>query len=322
MKNDIIKLAITMGDPSGVGPEVCLKLLNYSKDNLPNINLIIYGDRTVLEEEAKNLNLPKPDKSQINGISSLLSETSLKRGIIDEDYGRASYGYVKQAVDDAMRGSVDGIVTAPINKSSLQKAGIAHIGHTEILANLTTSLKVCMLQYSKEVTASFVTCHCGHNEVPDLLTRDRLFDVIELTRNALCKIKGREPHLIVLGLNPHAGEGGLLGNKEEEEIIQPEIFEAKKRGFKILGPVPPDTAFLPKNRKVTDAFICMYHDQGHIPLKALAFDEAVNVTLGLPIIRTSVDHGTAFDIAGKGIANPGSLIEAVKLAEKLCYQNS
>ncbi len=174
-----------------------------------------------------------------------------------------------------------------------------------------------MLQYSEEVTASFVTCHCGYAEVPQRLTRERLREVIDLTHKALTKIEKRPAKLVALGLNPHAGEHGLFGNREEETIIVPELDDARARGIDITGPVPPDTAFLPHVRAKTDAFICMYHDQGHIPLKALAFDSAVNVTLGLPIVRTSVDHGTAFDIAWKGEANPGSIIAAARLALKL-----
>lgn len=321
MKNKKIKLAVTMGDPAGIGPEICLKLLDYAKDHLPKVEIIIYGEEEILKEESRNLNLLDIDSSQVFNTSGLLKKDHLQKGVVDADYGRAAYGYIKAAVDHALSGVVDGIVTAPINKAALQKANISQIGHTEILSELTQSSKTCMLQYSKEVTASFVTCHCGFSDVPKFLTRERLHDVIELTRNALFKVIGKEPKLIVLGLNPHAGEGGLLGNSEEEKIIIPEISEAKKRGLNISGPLPPDTAFLPKNRKDADAFICMYHDQGHIPLKALAFDEAVNITLGLPIVRTSVDHGTAFDIVGTGQANPGSIIEAVKLAERLCTQH-
>jgi 4-hydroxythreonine-4-phosphate dehydrogenase len=167
------------------------------------------------------------------------------------------------------------------------------------------------------VRASFVTVHCGYAEVPGLLTKERIVDVIELTAEAMRRIRGTNPKLAVLGLNPHAGEHGLFGNGEEENIILPAIEAARARGLTVEGPLPPDTAFLPAKRRATDAFICMYHDQGHIPLKALAFDTAVNTTLGLPIIRTSVDHGTACDIAWQGKATGSSLFEAVRLAAKL-----
>ena len=172
-----------------------------------------------------------------------------------------------------------------------------------------------MLQYSSEARAVFVTTHVGYAEVPGLLTKAAILETIELGAQAMRRIRGGGPRIVVLGLNPHAGENGLFGREEQVAII-PAIESARKLGLNVEGPVPPDTAFLPAKRRETDLFVCMYHDQGHIPLKALCFDEAVNTTLGLPIVRTSVDHGTALDIAGLGQANPNSLFEAVKLALK------
>ena len=191
------------------------------------------------------------------------------------------------------------------------------LGHTEIFAARTNAARSCMMQYSEEITCSFVTTHVGYAEVPRLLTRERILDVIELTAAALQRIRGRAPKLAVCGLNPHAGEHGLFGEREEERIIIPAIDAARARGIDVEGPLPADTAFITAKRRATDASVCMYHDQGHIPVKALAFDSAVNTTLGLPIIRTSVDHGTALDIAWQGRANPGSLFAAVSLACKL-----
>jgi 4-hydroxy-L-threonine phosphate dehydrogenase PdxA len=170
---------------------------------------------------------------------------------------------------------------------------------------------------SDAITCSLVTVHVGYREVPGLLTRERILETIDLTAQAMRRLRGREPRLLVCGLNPHAGEHGLFGQGEEERIITPAIADARKLGLDVTGPLPPDTAFLPKYRQTTDAYICMYHDQGLIPLKALAFEEAVNVTLGLPIIRTSVDHGTAFDIAWSGQADASSFIKAVELAARL-----
>ena len=174
-----------------------------------------------------------------------------------------------------------------------------------------------MLMTSDALTCSFATMHLGYRDVPAALTRDRILDVIELTANAMRSLRGRDPRLVVCGLNPHAGEHGLFGDREEEQIIEPAIADARDHGLIVEGPISPDTAFLSQRRENTDAYICMYHDQGLIPLKMLAFDSAVNVTLGLPIIRTSVDHGTAFDIAWQGKADPGSLFEAIRLAVKL-----
>lgn len=318
---ETFRLAITMGDPAGVGPEVCLMLAQKAGEILPEAHPIIYGDVDVLRRVAEATRLPMPDRDRIRHTPSLPSAGAVVPGRVDPDCGRAGYTYLVTAVDDARNGAVDAIVTAPLNKLALKSAGIDFPGHTEILASLTGTQRYCMLQYSEEITASFVTCHCGYADVPRLLTRARLREVIELTHTALTRIKDHPPRLIALGLNPHAGEQGLFGNREEETIIAPEVAAARNRGVDILGPIPPDTAFLPETRRRVDAFVCMYHDQGHIPLKALAFDSAVNVTLGLPIIRTSVDHGTAFDIAWKGTANPGSMLAAAKLATRLKMQS-
>lgn len=177
-----------------------------------------------------------------------------------------------------------------------------------------------MMLTANAITCSLVTVHVGYREVPQLLTTERVLDVIDLTAAALERMRGRKPKLLVCGLNPHAGENGLFGEREEERIIAPAIAAARARGIDADGPLPPDTAFLPKNRKACDAYVCMYHDQGLIPLKALAFEDAVNVTLGLPIVRTSVDHGTAFDIAWQGVADVSSMLKAVELAAKLAHR--
>jgi 4-hydroxythreonine-4-phosphate dehydrogenase len=245
----------------------------------------------------------------------------LSPGIINATTGQASYEYIQIAMDAAMDRSVAAVTTAPINKEAIHAAGIRFPGHTEMFAARTNSPRSCMMQYSPEITCTFVTVHVGYAEVPQLLTTERILEVIELTVEAMRKLHGREPRLVVCGLNPHAGEHGLFGNREEERVIIPAIEQARKLDVQIEGPLPPDTAFLPEKRQTTDAFVCMYHDQGHIPLKALAFDSAVNTTLGLPIIRTSVDHGTAADIAWQGIARPHSMFAALRLAARLSAQN-
>jgi 4-hydroxythreonine-4-phosphate dehydrogenase len=238
-------------------------------------------------------------------------------GQVSAKTGAAGYRYVEKSISAALAKQVAAVATAPLNKEALHAAGIMYPGHTEIFAEKTGAASACMFQFSEEVRASFVTVHVGYHEVPALITRERILEVIELTAAAMRRIRGREPKLCVLGLNPHAGEHGLFGQKEEERFILPAVQAACEKGLQVEGPIPPDTAFIPAKRWAVDAFICMYHDQGHIPLKALAFDSAVNTTLGLPIIRTSVDHGTACDIAWQGKANAGSLFEAVKLAVKL-----
>jgi len=318
------KIAVTTGDPAGIGPEVCLHLLQ-NKGVAEQCVPIIFGDKVVLEQAADQCGLPKPQK-YIAGLSeadgscvldlSAIGLDEFETGHINAATGRAGYHYVENAIDAALGGQVAAATTGPLNKEALRAAKIPFPGHTEIFAAKTHAQRVCMLQYSGEVRCVFVTTHVSYSEVPKLLTEERILDTIELGAQAMRRIRGGEPKIGVLGLNPHAGEHGLFG-EEEKQIIIPAIEAARAKGFEVEGPIPPDTAFLPTKRRATDVFVCMYHDQGHIPLKALCFDEAVNTTLGLPIIRTSVDHGTALDIAGQGKANPNSLIEAVKLALKL-----
>ena len=216
-----------------------------------------------------------------------------------------------------MAGQVAAVATAPINKEALHEAGLPYPGHTEIFAAKTGAERVCMMLTSEPLTVSFVTTHIGYRDVVAQLSRQRILDVIEMTEEAMSGLCGRSAKIVVCGLNPHAGEHGLFGDGEEEKLIAPAVAAAQEKGIDCLGPLPPDTAFLPARRSETDAFVCMYHDQGLIPLKALAFDSAVNVTLGLPIVRTSVDHGTALDIAWQGQADCSSMIAAVKLAAKI-----
>ncbi len=324
-------IAVTMGDPAGVGPEVCLQLLARSDVGafaLP----VVFGDAELLTRCAEATGLPVPRRviaqSDWAEARTKLREPAVldlpgfdsrgfEPGQVSAATGAAAYHYIETSIEHALAGSVAAVATAPLHKEALRAAGILHPGHTEIFAEKTAAPRACMLQYSDEVRASFVTVHVGYAEVPTLLTRERILDVIELTAGAMRLIRGTEPKLAVLGLNPHAGESGLFGDLEEERIILPAIEAARAAGLEVEGPLPPDTAFLPEKRRAIDAFVCMYHDQGHIPLKALAFDTAVNTTLGLPIIRTSVDHGTACDIAWQGKAKGSSLFEAVRLAAKL-----
>jgi 4-hydroxythreonine-4-phosphate dehydrogenase len=209
-----------------------------------------------------------------------------------------------------------------LNKEALHAAGHRYPGHTEIFAERMRAECSCMTFFSDELTCSLVSVHIGYHEVPAALTTRRILDVIDLTADAVRRQRGREPRLAVLGLNPHAGEHGLFGRGEEEHIIAPAVEAARANGLNIVGPLSPDTAFLPARRCETDAFICMYHDQALIPLKALAFDSAVNTTLGLPVVRTSVDHGTAFDIAWQGKASAENLFAAVRLAAKLSHASA
>lgn len=309
------QIAITMGDPAGIGPELCLRLL--VNDRVRKISSpLVFGDLRLLQRVARQLGWPAPDATLVRDLA-VIDADSVVPGKVSAACGRAAYSYVISAIDEALAGRVDAIATGPLHKVALHTAGIPFPGHTEILADRTKSERACMMLTSEAITCSLVTVHVGYGEVPALLTRERILETIDLTARAMRQMRGREPRLLVCGLNPHAGEHGLFGRGEEESIITPAIDDARKRGFDVTGPLPPDTAFLPKYRQATDAYICMYHDQGLIPLKALAFEEAVNVTLGLPIIRTSVDHGTAFDIAWRGVADDSSFIKAAELAVKL-----
>jgi 4-hydroxythreonine-4-phosphate dehydrogenase len=317
-----------MGDPAGIGPEICLDLLN-DAEICDLCTPIVFGDSSVLqlcaEKTHKSFDIIEISENQLGESSQqgvlnlgLMNVNELNPGTADAKTGRATYGYVTSAIDACLTNKVDAVVTCPANKEAMQAGGVTQPGHTEIFAEHTSTEKFCMAFFSDEISCSLVTVHCGYSEVPGLLSVDRIYDVISLTRQSHQKLLGREPRLAVCGLNPHGGENGLFGNLEEENLIIPAIEKARNEGMQLLGPLPPDTAFTASIRESIDAYVCMYHDQGLIPVKALAFEEAVNVTLGLPIIRTSVDHGTALDIAWQGKADPSSLKSAVRLAVRMC----
>jgi 4-hydroxythreonine-4-phosphate dehydrogenase len=329
-----------MGDPAGIGPEVCLRLLA-NPPVTATCTPIVFGDSGVLRRVARCCNLPMPERiigadqwrstgSGVRGPGDLgpaiydvtaIDANSVCPGHVNKETAAASYRYIEESIRAALAGEVDAITTGPIHKEALHNAGIPYPGHTEILAARTGVERYCMMLTCEQITCSFVTTHVGYSDVPKLLNADRILDVIELSADALGRLRKRQPKLAVCALNPHGGEGGLFGDREEERIIEPAIAAARRKGIQVTGPLPPDTAFLPDRRLETDCFVCMYHDQGHIPLKALAFDVAVNVTLGLPIVRTSVDHGTALDIAWQGKAGATSIVEAVKLATCLSTEH-
>ena len=243
-----------------------------------------------------------------------MDPASVRPGKISAACGKAGFIFIEQAIRSALRGQIAGVVTAPIHKEALRLSGVKHPGHTEIFTALTGAKRSCMMLRSDVLTVSMVTTHIGYAEVPEKLSVERILDVIELTSAAMRRMLKRAPRLAICGLNPHAGEHGLFGHQEEEKFIEPAVAAAKAKRIRIEGPLPPDAAFTAGQRKHFDAIVTLYHDQGHIPFKMLAFDTGVNITLGLPIIRTSVDHGTAFDIAWKGIADPRSLFAAIHAA--------
>ena len=321
------RIAVTMGDPAGVGPEICLDLL--SDESVRALCVpIVFGDLEVLLHCAERLDRKLPElvyprekiaSADTAGVFDIgaISMADFTPGEVNAATGGAGYRYIIEAIDAALAGDVQAVATAPIHKEALRASGVSEPGHTEIFTNRTGTARSCMMLTSDVLTCSFVTVHVGLFEVPKLISEQRVYDTIVLTREAMKRIRSKEPRIAICGLNPHAGEQGLFGEREEERFIIPAIERVRAEGADVEGPLPPDTAFLDWRREKTDAFVCMYHDQGHIPLKALAFDKAINTTLGLPIVRTSVDHGTALDIAWQGKANSTSLREAVSLAARL-----
>lgn len=319
-------IALTMGDPAGVGPEICLRVVA-DPLVLQCCVPVIFGSAAVLERVARACGLGTPrliggaNDRRIAGEAGVVDcgepDGVVEPGTISAACGLAAYRYLGLAVERALRHEVAALATAPINKAALHAAGVRQPGHTEILAALTRSPSVCMMLASDTLTVSFVTTHIGLGDVAAAIRRQRVREVIQLTEGALRELRGERLPIAVCGLNPHAGESGLFGRREEETEIQPAIEEARAAGCWVEGPLPPDTAFVPERAARYGAIVCMYHDQGHIPFKMLAFDTGVNITLGLPIIRTSVDHGTAFDIAWQGRARATSMRQAVLYAARM-----
>jgi len=319
-----------MGDPAGVGPELCVRALS-SPDVLRLCHPVVFGQLDVLKRvsQAIAVSLPaelqlwdgasatKPSGPAVMNCPGPAAETIIP-GKVSAACGAAGFTFIKTAIESALAGRIDAVATAPINKESLRLANVQFPGHTEIFTALTGSKRTCMMLRSDVLTVSMVTTHIGYAEVPQRISTQRIVDVIELTADALATMNGRPARLAICGLNPHAGEHGLFGNREEEEFVEPAVAQARAKGIAIEGPLPPDTAFTTASRKRFDGVVCLYHDQGHIPFKMLAFDDGVNITLGLPIVRTSVDHGTAFDIAWKGVANPTSFYKSIEFAVHLC----
>jgi len=328
MARETTPIAITMGDPAGVGPELCLRAL--VAPEVADCRPVVFGDAGLLARVAQAARVPGPpavctlaewracpvsERPLVVDCAAIAPE-AVAPGQVSAACGRAAYTYIETAIAEALAGRVAGVATAPINKESLHRAGVPYPGHTEIFAALTGTLRYCMMLTSEEITVSFATTHAAIAKVSERLTTERVLEVITLTAEAMARLRGRPPVIGVCGLNPHAGEDGLFGD-EEGRVIVPAIAQARALGLQVEGPLPPDAAFLPARRERTDAYVAMYHDQGHIPFKLLAFDTGVNVTLGLPIVRTSVDHGTAFDIAWQGLARVNSLLEAIRTAARL-----
>jgi 4-phospho-D-threonate 3-dehydrogenase / 4-phospho-D-erythronate 3-dehydrogenase len=316
-------IAITMGDSSGVGPEIILSA--FSKGELPE-RFVVIGDFAILEYcnellafKAPLRKISRPEDAAVGVVNildlGLLSREDLQIGKVSRKSGQAALQYVECATRLALEKRVAAIVTQPINKEATRLSQAGFCGHTEYIADLCRAPNVTMMLVSEKLIVTHISTHVSLREAIDNVRNDRIVNVLRLTDQAVRKLRPRQ-RIAVAGLNPHAGENGAFG-LEDQEIIKPAIVEARQQGIDAVGPFAPDTLFMQAVRGDFDAVVCMYHDQGHIPLKLLDFEGGVNVTLGLPIIRTSVDHGTAFDIAYQGRAFTRSLRDACQLAEKL-----
>lgn len=315
-----------MGCPVGIGPEIVLRY--FVEHKIPgDYQVVVLGDTTVLGRCAKQLDIAvdirawmpgdaiTPEAVHVMNLSSLHEDMAWGRPTIQT--GKAMAGYIVKAVQLIQQKDIAAMVTCPIAKSALHDAGYDYPGHTEMLAELCNAPEFGMMMAGEKLRVTLVTIHTRLADVPRLIHKKSVLKTIYLTRQSLERDFGiKKPHIAVAGLNPHAGEGGVFGDEESQKIT-PAIEEARSLGLQVSGPYPPDTVF---NRAVAgdfDAVVCMYHDQGLIPFKLLHFKDGVNFTVGLPIVRTSVDHGTAYDIAGKGIASPASLRAAVDLAARV-----
>jgi 4-hydroxythreonine-4-phosphate dehydrogenase len=332
-----VRLGLTMGDPAGIGPEI---ILAAARDLAPRmasgeLALLVVGTPRCFEETARRLNTGaeivagcEPVRwPRIPVIEAAATEVAIVPGKLSAEAGRLAYAAIERAVGLAMAGEVDAVVTAPVSKEALHLAGYPFPGHTEILAELTGSKGSCMMLVHDRLRVSHVSTHVALADVPKRVTPERLRYVIDLTNQALLDLGFARPRIGVCALNPHAGEGGMFG-REDVDVIAPVVESCRAEGMDIAGPVPGDTIYVKALAGHFDAVVAMYHDQGHIVVKTLGFVmdpdsgqmsalSGVNVTLGLPIVRTSVDHGTAFDIAGKGVANAQSMIEAIEVAARL-----
>lgn len=323
-------LAITIGDPAGIGPEVVLKALAHA-DVYERCRPLVIGDRRILERAAgwlgQELDVETvSDPAAGSYVPSRVALLDLQNAPpaecpVGEETavaGAAAVAYVFRACDLAMAGAVDAIVTAPLNKAAMNLAGYAYAGHTELLTERTGAQKVSMLLLGPNLRIVHVSTHVALSEAITRVTPQRVEEVIQIAHDA-CRALGIErPRIAVAGLNPHASEGGLFGDEEARRIM-PAVEAARARGLDVSDPQPPDTVFLRATKGLFDIVVAQYHDQGHIPMKLLAFDSGVNVSYGLPIIRTSVDHGTAFDIAGQGIASESSMLAAIDVAIQMAH---
>ncbi|MDE2888727.1 MAG: 4-hydroxythreonine-4-phosphate dehydrogenase PdxA [Gemmatimonadota bacterium] len=321
-------LGITMGDVCGIGPEVIVKALSH-QDVYAFCRPLVIGDADVLaanlahasqQLEVRCLDGPEAGEYRFGRIDLWapvdLDLARIEIGCVCPEAGRAAVEWVVRAAELASAGRIDGIATAPLNKEAMKRAGFPYAGHTELLADRLGVTDVRLMLASDRLNVAHVTGHVPLQQVPERLTESLVLGTIRLLNDALADMGRPHPRIAVCGLNPHAGEAGILG-REDADLIRPAVQEANAEGMRVTGPLPADTVFLKAYNGGFDGAVAMYHDQGHAPVKLVAFHDAVNVTLGLPVVRVSVDHGTAFDIAGKGVANEANMLSALRLGARL-----
>ena len=325
-------VAVTMGDPAGIGPEVIAR--TFTEKGFQNENrAFVVGDARIMRRAVELMGLSlgvnkierleealfEPGSVDVLQVGDLPGD--LPFGELDARAGAAAFEYVRRATGLALEGSVGAVATAPLNKEAMHMGGYEYPGHTEILAELTGTKDFAMMLRTEALRVIHVSTHVSLREAIDRVSKERVLTVIHLAREALAKVGVDEPKIAVAGLNPHAGENGLFGD-EDAECIAPAIVEAREEGIDASGPHPPDTVFAKARTGEFDIVVVQYHDQGHIPIKLMGFEGGVNVTVGLPFFRTSVDHGTAFDIAGTGRADHSSMRTAIELARNLALSEN
>jgi len=314
-------IAVTMGDPAGVGPEILIKALNDARVKKA-ASVIAVGDMGVLKEAAKRLRLKGPQDEQVISVTNL-DMKKLKTGKPSKLSGEASIAFIEEALYMTAIGDADAFVTCPISKEAVKKAGFGFPGHTEFIAHLTGTEEFVMMLGGRDLKVVLVTIHEPLRKVAGLVTIESVLKTITITDKAFKADFGiKKPRIAVCGLNPHAGEAGMFGD-EDKKIVEPAVKRARRAGIDAVGPLPSDTVFYrAAKKKEFDCVVAMYHDQGLGPLKLLHFDDGVNATLGLPVIRTSVDHGTAFDIAWQGKASHESLVAAIEMAAQMAAKRA
>jgi len=303
------RLALTVGDPAGIGPEIVLRAL--ASPECPPAEWVVYGPLATLEERSRRFGLP--DLASLLAGAVDIPAAAVPLGEVSAEGGRAAAAAVLAAVADVRAGRVVGLVTAPLHKESLRAAGHPWPGHTEMLAEAAGVSDVAMMFVGGGLRVALLTIHRSLRSVPDAISRVETERIVRLVHRELPRLGAERRRIAVCGVNPHAGEHGLFG-REDDDVLRPAVATLRGEGIEVTGPLPADTVFVRAAQGEFDAVVAAYHDQGLVPVKLLAFGRAVNVTLGLPFVRTSVDHGTAFDIAAAGTADPGSLLAAMGFA--------